>query len=300
MFKDLVGQDKVKNKLKFFAKGKQTRGYLPAILMNGAAGLGKTAFATSFARHLKAPLVEINCGALKNDASFFEGYFMNYIADKEVTVLMDECHELPEKLMTLFLTVFNPEGVERKTLEWDEHRFEFNFRKQTFLFATTEAHQLFRPFKTRLNKVDFTEYNVEDLTTIMQQKIEDVVFDDEALACVGRTFRGNARSAIVRATEIDLHCEVMGKRSFDMDDWAALSETLDILPHGLTATEKAVLDILRARGKCTLQMLSAATGLSRAAVQQEAELHLLKEGLMKIDGKREITQKGQDLLEELG
>ena len=84
-----------------------------------------------------------------------------------------------------------------------------------------------------------------------------------------------------------------------MDDWKELSSTLDILPYGLTSDEQQVLNILADRGECSLQMLSAATGLSRPAIQKDVEVHLLKEGLMKIDGKRDITVKGRKTLDEI-
>jgi hypothetical protein len=39
--------------------------------------------------------------------------------------------------------------------------------------------------------------------------------------------------------------------------------------------------------------------MSRTAVQKDAEIHLLKNGFMKIDGKREITGKGVKVLERI-
>ncbi len=299
MFNQLVGQEPVKRKLGFFAEGKRVRGFLPALLLNGAAGLGKTEFAKHFAKSLKAPFLEINCSTLKNDEAFFEGIFMNYVLDKEITILFDECHALPKKLMAAFLTVFNPEGVSRKTLEWRENRLEFNFEKQTYIFATTEAHELFGPFKDRLNKIDFSDYSVQDLITILKNKLPYVQFEGKVLDSIGMTLRGNARSAVSRAVEIQLYCETKNKARFNDSDWKVLSKTLDLMPYGLTSTEHQVLSILADRGECSLQMLSAATGLSRPAIQKEAEVHLLKEGLMKIDGKREITVKGRRALDEI-
>jgi hypothetical protein len=46
-------------------------------------------------------------------------------------------------------------------------------------------------------------------------------------------------------------------------------------------------------------MLSAVTGMSRTAIQKEAELYLLKRGLMKIDGQREISGKGMNILQKI-
>jgi hypothetical protein len=46
-------------------------------------------------------------------------------------------------------------------------------------------------------------------------------------------------------------------------------------------------------------MLSAVTGMSRTAIQKEAELYLLKRGLMKIDGQRELSGKGANILQKI-
>ena len=298
-FAEMIGQDKVKRKLNFYSRGNQTRGFIPAILLNGAKGIGKTEFAKQFGKSLKKPFIELNCASIKNEETFFEGLFMNHILDKEVTVLFDECHELPVKLMTTLLTVFNPEGAASKTLGWRDHNFEFNFRKQTYVFATTEEHKLFGPFKDRMNKVDFAAYDRQELIDIIKKKADWVQFQGRALEFAGNSLRGNARSAVARATEIMLYCDNESKHTFDLADWESLASTLDLHPYGLTITEVQVLEILRERGSCTLQMIAAATGMSREAIQKAAEVHLLKEGLMKIDVKREITDKGRDILKQI-
>jgi Holliday junction resolvasome RuvABC ATP-dependent DNA helicase subunit len=78
-----------------------------------------------------------------------------------------------------------------------------------------------------------------------------------------------------------------------------MSYTLGIKPLGLTNIEIEILSILKERGNCSLQMLSAVTGMSRTALQKESELYLLKRGLMKIDGQREICGKGINILQKL-
>jgi len=39
--------------------------------------------------------------------------------------------------------------------------------------------------------------------------------------------------------------------------------------------------------------------MSRTAIQRDAELYLLQRGLMKIDGTREITKLGMQVLDEV-
>jgi Holliday junction resolvasome RuvABC ATP-dependent DNA helicase subunit len=111
--------------------------------------------------------------------------------------------------------------------------------------------------------------------------------------------RGNARSAIKRALEISAYAEVNNKASFGRKDWNTLCNLLGIMPFGINHTELQVMRILKERGPCTLQMLSAVTGMSRTALQKDAEIFLLQKGFMRIDGKREITGKGTQALERM-
>ena len=133
----------------------------------------------------------------------------------------------------------------------------------------------------------------------MSKKISWVNLKGDVMTNIASTLRGNARSAIKRALEIRAYCEVHNQNDFGKDEWNKLSKLLGIMPHGINNTELQVMRILRERGACTLQMISAVTGMSRTAIQRDAEIYLLKEGFMKIDGKRWITDKGVKALEEI-
>ena len=146
----------------------------PFLLMAGAKGLGKTEFAKEFAKNLhnqdgeKRAFLELNCSTIKNNEQFFEQIFLPIIADNEITILFDECHALPQDLTMAFLTIFNAEANSRKNFEWNGMNFEFNFKQQTFIFATTETDRIFAPLKDRLTTIDFEAYNEEELSEIVK------------------------------------------------------------------------------------------------------------------------------------
>ncbi len=300
MFEGLIGQDTLKSRLRFYTRAKEATGTLPFLLFNGAKGLGKTEFAKSFAKSLSKPMIEINCSTIRNAEQFFEQVFIPAILNKDVTVLLDEAHALPKDLEMAFLTIFNIEGSKTKRFEFGESSFLFEFERQTFLFATTELDKLFPPFKDRLTQLDFEPYNSEELGGIIQKKMEWIDFKDNILEEVSETVRGNARSAIKRALEINAYAEVHNKATFGKKDWNSLCDLLGIMPYGINHTELQVMRILKDRGACTLQMLCAVTGMSRTAIQKDAEIYLLKNGFMRIDGKREITGRGTQALERIG
>lgn len=304
-FPDLVGQNAVKKKLSFYIEAFNKTSQSPFLLMAGAKGLGKTEFAKSYAKNLynqdgeKRTFLELNCSTIKNNEQFFEQIFLPLIADNEITILFDECHALPQDLTMAFLTIFNTESNSRKSFTWNEMSFEFNFKQQTFIFATTETDKIFAPLKDRLTIVDFESYSEKELAKIIELCAPDIDFTEECLEKVSTTIRGNARSAVKRAKEISLYCGSKEDNFFSLDGFRDLSDSVGILPYGLTNTEKQVLQILKNCGSATLTGLSAKLGLSKTALQRDHELYLLNKNLIEIDGKRKITSKGIKLCDFL-
>jgi Holliday junction resolvasome RuvABC ATP-dependent DNA helicase subunit len=300
-FSDLVGQDAVKRKLTFYLDAFHKTSQAPFLLMAGAKGLGKTEFAKNFAKNLhnqdgdKRAFLELNCSTIKNNEQFFEQIFLPLVCDNEITILFDECHELPQDLTMAFLSIFNTESNSRKNFEWNGMNFEFNFMKQTFIFATTETDKIFPPLKDRLTIVDFEPYSKKELAEIVKLCVPDIFIADECIREVATTIRGNARSAVKRAKEINLYCGANDSNTFDVDDFKELSNIIGILPFGLTNTEKQVLEILNQCGSVSLTSLSAKLGLSPTAVRRDHELHLLNKNLIEIDGKRKITHNGRQI-----
>ena len=304
-FPDLIGQNAVKKKLSFYIDAFHKTSQAPFLLMAGAKGLGKTEFAKAFAKNLhnadgeKRAFLEINCSTIKNNQQFFEQIFLPVIADNEITVLFDECHALPQDLTMAFLTIFNAESNARKTFIWDEMSFTFNFKQQTFIFATTETDRIFAPLKDRFTTIDFEPYSSEELSKIVEVCLPDITFTDEALSKVATTIRGNARSAVKRSKEIMLYCGKNESDIFTSKDFEKLCDEIGILPYGLTYTEKQILHTLHHRGSATLTGLAAKIGLSKSALQRDHELYLLNKNLIEIDGKRKITCEGLDVCKQL-
>ena len=114
-----------------------------------------------------------------------------------------------------------------------------------------------------------------------------------------KTVRGNARNAVMRSREIVLYCESENKNSFEVKDYEFLTDLLGILPHGITCTERQILEILSERGSCKLQTLSAVTGLSPTSLRRDHEVYLLRNNFMQIDGERKITNFGKQLIQSI-
>ena len=304
-FPDLVGQNGVKKKLSFYLDAFRKTGLCPFLNLIGAKGLGKTEFSKAFAQNLynddgdRRGFHEINCSTIKNMESFFEQTFLPLIHDQEVTILFDECHALPSDLTMAFLTIFNTEKQTIKDFDYNEMTFTFDFRKQTFIFATTESDKIFPPLKDRLTTIDFEPYTSNELSQIVELCTPEVEFGEGCLEAVATTIRNNARSAVKRSKEINLYCGAKENFHFDLDNFADLCDSVGILPLGISFTEKQILEILNDCGSATLTGLSAKLGLSKTALQRDLELYLLNKDLIAIDGKRKITTKGMEVCEAL-
>jgi len=304
-FPDLIGQEAVKKKLSFYINAFNKTGVCPFLLLTGAKGLGKTQFSKAFAKNLnnqdgsKRAFLEINCSTIRNNAQFFEQIFLPLICNNEITILFDECHALPKDLTMAFLTIFNTETSTKKTFEWDEMSFEFDFKKQTFIFATTESDQIFPPLKDRLTNVDFEPYSESELGEILKLCAPQANITDDCIKEVATSVRNNARNAVMRAKEISLYCGAKQNYFFSLKEFRDLCDQVSILPLGLSYTEKQILEALNKHGSLSLTGISAKLGLSKTSIQKDHELYLLNKNLIEIDGKRKITKKGIDVCKEL-
>lgn len=297
-FKNIVGQEHIKRQLSFYLDAYKANGVLPFLIFSGQRGIGKTEFARAVGAACKKTFYEINSGSIKNEKQFFE-QMMPQIQDTECCLLFDECHSIPHKLMTAFLTIFNTEKKSVVHYTHNDIEYVFDFTKMSFIFATTEMDRLFAPFKDRLTVIDFVPYSNGEIKDIIKKRVPSVKFAAGVLDDISTTIRGNARSAVKRAKEIEMYCEAKNNPDFSAEDWKELCHKANINKRGLSNTEIQILTALKERGPLTLTMLSAITGLSVAALRKDAELHLLKMNLLRIDTKREITSAGLRLLETI-
>lgn len=301
-FDKLVGQISVKKKLGFYLEAYNSTSIVPFLNFVGAKGLGKTEFAREFGRNIlnaegnKRTFVEINSSTVKGVSQFFEQIYLPFILDKEVTIFFDEAHALPKEVIMVFLSIFNTESGTEKTIIHKETAYTFDFKKHSFLFATTESDKIFAPFKDRLITIDFDNYSQADLSQIFLNNLQNITFAPDALEHISSTFRGNARNCVQRVKDIQFYSVSRNVSHFSMTEIKDLCDTLGILPEGCTQIEWRILNILRKEGRQSLQGLSARTGLSRSSIQKDHENYLLSRGYMEIDIQRIITAKGCALL----
>lgn len=322
IFKDIVGQEKPKRELGFYIESYRQTRILPHLMIVAPKGQGKTTVARATAKGLiqfdengqtievpskadpaimrlkKKPFVEVNCATLKNVKQFVNGFLIPYVQDKDVTVFFDEAGEIVRDVANALLTILNPNPENRTNFAFDEYVCDFDFRRQSFIFATNEIQKVNPALVDRLERITLEEYTIKHLAEIVQRGIPNVVCQDDVLLDVATVLRGNARAAQKMVGKITSY--LGGRESFSKDDWKSLRTTLSIYPLGLNSLEIQVLRFLSATANgVSLTALSAKTGMSRESLQKDIEMHLQKHSLLGIETSgRIITAKGLTYLKE--
>jgi Holliday junction resolvasome RuvABC ATP-dependent DNA helicase subunit len=305
MFPSLIGQDRVKKQLAFFYKGYMANGRMPHFMFTAPRGCGKTMMASALADCLKTRTPEkkkivFNCSQLRNLRQFWNEIIIPHINDKDCTVLFDEASEMPKDVMMALLTVLNPNPEGRTSFSFEEYTVDFDFSRQTFMFATTEGQSIFHALMDRMERIDLQEYSVDELAKITKIGLEDYKVDDDALKQVATVLRGNPRAAAKMKDKIKAYLDGNHQKKFAVKDWDNLRNELDILPLGLLNKELELLQILKRKKETRLTELSAITCLSKRAIQGDYEMFLMKQGLMEVaTGGRALTTKGHKYLREL-
>ena len=325
-FKGLIGQTKAKRKLDFHLDNFDATKILPHMMFIAPKGCGKTMLAKAVGRNLlsaepttrttidefgdrntvevpagKAPkrFLEVNCSSIKSVPQFVEGLLMERIMNKEVTVLFDEAHMLPTDVTMFLLTALNPNDKHFNTMTYEDRTFDFNFRRQSFMFATTEAHKIFHALIDRCDRIDMEEYTLSELGKIVQLNLDNETMkaDPEVLEEIATVLRGNAREAQKMANDMKSYLARAKKKEFDAGDWSKLKHALGIMPLGLNDIEIQILKALRERKVCSLTNLAAKVGMTTECIRRDFEMYLQKQSLMNIGtGGRSLSKQGLDYL----
>ena len=327
-FNGLIGQAKAKRKLGFHLDNFDATKVIPHMMFIAPKGCGKTMLAKAVGRNLysaepttrttidefgdrhteeipagKAPkrFLEVNCSSVKSVPQFVEGLLMERIMNKEVTVLFDEAHMLPTDVTMFLLTALNPNDKHFNTMTYEDRTFDFNFRRQSFMFATTEAHKIFHALIDRCDRIDMEEYTLSELGKIVQLNLdnEKLKADPSVLEEIATVLRGNARAAQKMANDMKSYLARAKKKKFDAGDWAKLKHALGIMPLGLNDIEIQILKALRKEKQCSLTNIAAKVGMTTECIRRDFEMYLQKQSLMNIGtGGRSLSKEGRSYLKK--
>ena len=215
------------------------------------------------------------------------------------------------------LTITNPNKGNYNNFSYGGSEIEIDFKKLTFLFATTEPQEVFHALIDRMERIDLDDYSYDELGQILMLNTEKVTFEGDLLSKhIAPTLRGNGRAAQKMATNINsyivqdeddyfTHGGMPPKplnqqdRVFTHKDWKCLCTTLDIMPHGINKIELRYLRALHRDGCIRLYNLAAKLGMTRAAIQSDAEVYLQKLNFIDVTVRgRELSKDAREMFEK--
>jgi Holliday junction resolvasome RuvABC ATP-dependent DNA helicase subunit len=307
IFPEVIGQEPAKKKLGFFINGYKRTSILPHLMFVAPKGCGKTMISKAVGKLLTGPdggtkpFLEVNCSTIRNLKQFFNNFLIPHVNDRDCTVLLDECSELPRDVEMALLTILNPNKQNRTSFSYEDFTIDFDFKRVSFIFATTEAQKVFHALMDRCERVDLKDYSYEELGKIVQILMPDTKFPENLLTEIATVLRGNPRQAQKMATNMTGHLAGTGDtKDFNRKVWDDLKAQLGIHPLGLNDKEIEVLQHIEQGGTLTLTNLSARTGLSKECLQRDYEMWLLKMGLMQIATTgRQLTARGVSYLDKM-
>ena len=332
-FSEFVGNQDIVGMLQREIAGAQEfrGGQMRNTLLYGAAGLGKTTLAEIVARETEAVIFSSTGSALKRPEDMARAILTlkmeSGITGKPAILFIDEIHEVgtgqqmgEAELLPLFERgIFHCPSIKTATIHDSTGvavqvevggRIEMSPQPFTVIGATTDPQMLTAAMRRRFPCQCFLRpYRDQDIEEIIRRYA--VAIDVPVVPEVCRHMASRARANPARAISLVDSClnrsAVTGKRYLDMPTALAELNSHGIEERGLSAEDLLILRALRdcprtskgARGGLSLSSLAAVIGMSGSMVQEMLEPYLKQLGLMIVTSKRQITDKGLVMLDEL-
>jgi len=288
---NFIGQDSAIRKLRFFVKSASKDCPFPTLLFTGSHGLGKTFLAERVAKALSRELLVVNCGSVKKKDQFISDFLLNI--SKPTTLFFDESHKLSSEITTLLLTLLNPNKNNKNELLYKGFDIVYDLSLINVIFATTDAHMMFRPLQNRCFQIYFSTYQKSDLIEILKLYLGDIIIDCN-LDELSDACRSRARDAFVLAQNIKRYTSLNRRNKFTQEDWSDIKDIFEIFPMGLNKEEVKLLRKIKEYGAISCSNLALEMMVNEDNIKSEIEVRLRELGLIENTTKgRKITEKGQ-------
>ena len=297
VLQNVIGQDEARKKLMFFIKSHSQQTPFPTMLFTGSQGLGKSYAAGKIADALGRELIEVNCGSCETTKSFIEDVLRDRVlGEKSKTILLDEAHKLSSEVTTILLTFLNPNKQNKNYFAYKNLMYEYDFSKINVVFATTDAHKMFRPLLNRCTEIYFHPYSNDELFDILGFYLPDINLrcskEDIAYAC-----RGRARDAFLLSQNVQRYCNMRNTGILNKKGWEEIKDIFGIYPKGLNSQEIELMDALQEYGPISCHNLAVILKVNEKNVESELEVRPRELGFIENSAKgRCLTVEGEKYL----
>ena len=304
---NFIGQNHLRRRLNFMVEGHNRTGFLENLLFASRYGAGKTFACRQIMHNLTdgkgkpKKHIEINSASLQNVQAFFDQIITPHVANGDkVSLFFDEIDAASKRVHQTLLTIlqYDPETKQSQMLH-NGNSFNFDFNSLTVLASSTDPQAIHPALLNRFRFLEMQEYSHSELIQILYRYTKKIKFLNDVEKEIILTSRKSPRHIALRlSNDINQYCAQKENDEFNSKDWCTLSRTLRILPHGISENEYMLLKHLR-NSPCSLTNLCGKMQMTPQSLRRNVELFLTTEDYMKIEGKRTITQKGINLLDEI-
>lgn len=284
-FNEFIGQEKIVNNLKVFARAaRERREPLDHILLCGPPGLGKTTLAHIIANELNVNIF-VSSGPAIEKKGDLAGLLTNLNTND--VLFIDEIHRLnaavEENLYPAMedfhFDIIIGEGAHARIVNLPLKPF-------TLIGATTRAGLLSSPLRDRFGYVETLDfYRPEDLKKIVMRSasILNIDIDEDAALEIASRSRGTPRIANRLLRRVRDFAQIQNKKRIDkaISDFALNQLGIDRL--GLDKMDYRILECIIDKfggGPVGIDTISAAIGEEKDTIEEVYEPYLIQAGLL--------------------
>lgn len=285
VFKEYIGQEKVKQNLEITIAAAKKRGEpIEHVLLYGAPGLGKTTLAHVIANESGAN-IRITSGPAIEKSGDLAAILTNLEAGD--ILFIDEIHRLNKTVEEILypamedyaLDIIMGKGPSARTLRLDLPKF-------TIIGATTMASLLSAPLRDRFGITHHLNfYETEDIEKIIKRsaKILGIELDSEAENEIAKRSRKTPRIANRLLKRVRDYCEVKGDGKITLANCLESFKMLEVDELGLDLIDRKILETIINKfkgGPVGLNTLAASTGEEMETIENVYEPYLMQLGFL--------------------
>lgn len=296
---NIIGQTNVIKKLNFYIKSNKSGCIFPTLLFSGSHGLGKTFLAEKVAEKLNRRFILINSKPISSIEYFVEDILLQkVIGDSQVTILIDECHNLSKDVSAILLTLLNPNKENINYLKYKNFSIVYDMSKINIIFATTDSYDMCKPLKNRCETLYFELYKEQEIINILKQYIGNINLDCD-LSELAYACRCRARDAFLLAKNIERYSNINNTKTINKKDWEEMKVLFDIKPMGLNNIDLDLLKYIKDHEPISCMNIAMSFMVHEEYVKNEMECRLRElDFITNMTRGRTITEKGRNYLKE--
>lgn len=281
-FSQYIGQSEAKERVTDYIEGcKKFNEQFPHTFLSAPPGCGKTSFSLILSNLLGKKMVICTGGDLKS-----EQQLIDKIVECEGGILfVDEAHRLSRKLGTFMLPLLEDFQVQGKKI-----------KPFTVIMATTHRGTMAKHLDALLQRfqleIKLKDYTVSELGQIIKQyhsqKYAQVKIDDNIVTQIALNCRNTPRIALTLLKEY----------AYTMN-WERVLKNNEIIIDGLIKTDLKVLQYLKDNNGAGKNSISKSLRIEPNSYEYDIEPFLIFLGLVTVESRRQITNKGKELLQSI-